>query len=120
MARGHRHQPPFPVRRVGQTRANILLREFGIIIEDFLMRHPRREPAKDVAHGDAKATDTRLASALARLKGDDSLITHAGTLPDAIWRSNTARRWRAVATPLNRCLNRRSSIGTNQTLPIRG
>src|SRR2546425_9338032 len=88
MARGHRHQPPFPVRRVGQTRANVLLREFEIIIEDVLMRHAGGQPAQNVSHGNAEAVDAGLASAPAGFNGDDGLIAHAGTLPDELWRSN--------------------------------
>src|SRR6266568_195945 len=99
MARGNRHQPPFPVRRVGQTRANILLREFGTIIEDCLMRHADGQPAQNVTHGNAEAPDTGLASAHAGFNGDDALIAHAGTLPDELWRSNPALRLRRVPSP---------------------
>ena len=116
MARGHRHQPPFPVRRVDQTRTNILLREFGIIIEDFLMRHAGGQPAQNVAHGNAQAPNAGLASALAGLNGDDALIAHAGTLPDELWRSNPALRLRRVHSPsLLRPLAHPSTIFRRET-----
>src|SRR6266566_3680883 len=99
MTRGHRHQPPFTVRRVGQTRANILLGELRIIIEDFLMRHAGGQPAQDVARGNAEASNAGLAPALARFNCDDALIAHAGTLPDELWRSNPALRLRRVPSP---------------------
>ena len=99
MARGHRHQSPFPVRREGLTRANVLLREFGMIIEDFLMRHAGGQPAQNLAHGNAEAPDAGLASALAGFNGDDALIAHAGTLPEELWRSNPALRLRRVHSP---------------------
>ena len=79
--RGHHgHRPPLPVRRVSQARADVLLRQLGKVLDDFLMAHAAGQPAEHIRDRDAHSPDARLAAALARLHRDEVLVIHAPTL----------------------------------------
>jgi len=41
------------VGRVGETGANVLFGQLGIVGEDFLMRHARGQPTQHIGDGDA-------------------------------------------------------------------
>jgi hypothetical protein len=56
-----------PIRRVGQARTDVRLGEFGVVTEDFLVRHSGREPAEDICHGNTHMANTRPTATLARL-----------------------------------------------------
>lgn len=65
---------PLPIRRVFEARLNVFLREVGIVFDDFLPAHARRNPARHVADRDAQSANARFPAALARLDGDDFAV----------------------------------------------
>jgi len=76
MRRERNHRVLLAVGGVGQARADVLLGQVGIILQNLLPVHPGGDPAEHVAHGDAQPPDARLAAALAGFNRDDLAVIH--------------------------------------------
>src|SRR5260221_3417027 len=96
MRRHHGRQPAFPVGRIRQAGEDIFFRQFGIVGDNFLVRHPRGQPAEHIADGDAHAANARFSAPLAPLDRDDLLVVHAKLYANpkcganCNWRSSSA------------------------------
>src|SRR5262245_48894360 len=60
----------------GEDRADVVPGEVRKVGENLILGHSRRKPVEHVIDGDAKATNARLAAALARLDGDNVAVVH--------------------------------------------
>ncbi len=91
--RQHGRQPALPVGGIRQAGPNIFFRQFGVIGEDFLVRHPCRQPAEHIADGDAHTANARFSAALAWLHCDDLLVVHARLYANSMCPANC--NWRS-------------------------
>ncbi len=64
---------------IGETSQNVLVLEFGEVLENVPLGCAGRELRKHVVHGDAQTPDTGLPTALARLDRD-AIQIHAAIL----------------------------------------
>ncbi len=71
-----RSSQSFISRGIGESRPNVGHGKFGKFLDDLLVRHPCREPAEHVVHGNTHATDARPPASLARFDGDDFPVVH--------------------------------------------
>src|ERR1700674_975974 len=71
VSRRERIKTAFPIRREGQTSADVLGGEIRKIGQNFRLGHVRRQIVENVVDGDPQARDTRLTAHLVRLDGND-------------------------------------------------
>lgn len=71
-----RHQAALAIGGIGEAGEDIAFCQFGVFIEDLLVRHPCGEPAKDVGYGDSHSPDTGTAAALAKFDCYNLVIVH--------------------------------------------
>jgi len=67
-----------PIGGIAQGRADISLRQFGDILQDFAIAHTGREPAKNIGDRNARAADGRPPAADVGIESDMTIgrLTH--------------------------------------------
>src|SRR5579864_6210094 len=71
---GNRFQFTFPVRGKSETRANILFRQIGKLLEQLLVRHPASQVFQHIINSYSQPTNTRLAAAFTWFHRDNSRV----------------------------------------------
>jgi hypothetical protein len=77
-------QASLTVGRIGKTGEDVVLGEFRVIPDNFLVRHSCRKPPQHIFHRDPHAADARAAAAFPRLDGDDLTVIHRAMHPARI------------------------------------
>jgi len=71
------NQAPLAVGCIRQTCKDVLLQEFRIVLKNFLMRHPCREPSQHIFHGNPHAANTWPSTTFSRFNRDDLSVIHS-------------------------------------------
>ena len=66
----------FPVSCELETCLDVLERQLRIVLEDFVLRHPRCKPLENVVNRDSQASDAWLPRTLLRVDCDDFRLFH--------------------------------------------